>query len=192
MMYKNALLNKPIIIIDFEATCVDNNEEEIWSEIIEFAAVKVNEKGELIDEFTEFIKPIVHPRLSKYCTDLTTITQEQVDKADEFPEVYKRFLEWKGDTDLWGSWGRYDYRQLKDDCGIHDIPFTMNNHINLKQVYSDLFKFKRCGLARAIKQQNLKFEGTHHRGIDDCRNIYKIYVNIINKIKKMEVKNERN
>lgn len=188
MMY-SILLDNPIIIIDFEATCVDNNDTDIDNEIIEFAAVKVNEKGELIDEFVEFIKPVINPKISKYCTDLTTITQEQVDKACEFPEVYKRFLEWKGDIELWGSWGRYDYKQLRFDCALHGIPFNMKKHINLKQVYSDLFKFKRCGLGIAIKQQDLEFEGTPHRGIDDCRNIYKIYTICKNKIKKL--KNEK-
>ena len=189
-MYSRVLLDKPIIIIDFEATCVSNDEKPIDSEIIEFAAIKVNKEGQLIDEFCEFVKPVINPKLSNYCKELTTITQEQVDKADYFPEVYKRFIEWKGDVDLWCSWGRYDYRQLKDDCSIHDVPFTMNKHINIKSVYRELFKFKRAGLQIALKQMNLEFEGTHHRGICDCKNIYKIYLKIINKIRGL--KNERN
>lgn len=172
-------MNNKIIIIDFEATCVSNTDKDIDNEIIEFAAIKLGENGEIIDEFCEFVKPVINPTLSKYCTDLTTITQNQVDRADNFPEVYNRFVEWKEDYNIWGSWGKYDDNQLKFDCNIHGLEYPFTEHINLKVMYSKKYKTKRAGLIKALHNLNMTFEGTHHRGIDDCRNIHRIYLKII-------------
>lgn len=44
-------------------------------------------------QFHRFIKPQVHPKLSEFCTRLTGITQQHVDRASSFPQVYKEFLD---------------------------------------------------------------------------------------------------
>ena len=33
------------------------------------------------------------------------------------------------------------------------------------------------GMKGALRNENIKLEGTHHRGIDDARNIAKIFLN---------------
>jgi DNA polymerase III alpha subunit (gram-positive type) len=35
-----------------------------------------------------------HPTLSAFCTNLTGITQDQVDSAPEFPEAFRAFRQW--------------------------------------------------------------------------------------------------
>jgi inhibitor of KinA sporulation pathway (predicted exonuclease) len=63
-----------LLIIDFEATCSnDNTIKREQMEIIEFAAIltdKINLK--IIKEFSEFIRPEINPQLTDFCTELTT------------------------------------------------------------------------------------------------------------------------
>jgi 3'-5' exoribonuclease 1 len=63
-------------------------------EIIEIGAYRVNGYGEWMDHFQAFIKPVMNPRLSTYCMDLTGITQDQVGKAKTFGQVFPIFEDW--------------------------------------------------------------------------------------------------
>lgn len=48
-------------------------------------------------------------------------------------------------------------------------------HVNLKQLFSNTQGLpKRYGMAEALQLAGLPLEGTHHRGIDDARNIAKL------------------
>lgn len=38
-------------------------------------------------------------------------------------------------------------------------------------------------MERALKMLNLPLEGTHHRGIDDAKNISRIFVKIFDRLK---------
>ena len=176
--------NKFFLIIDFEATC-SNNTKEIprnEMEIIEFAGILINSNFKILKEFTKFVKPVRHQSLTKFCTELTSISQNDVDKAEKFPEIVKTFNnEMLTQQVLFLSWGNYDKFQLKQDCQFHNIeyPFDENNHINIKQKVCDFLEFKKQrGISGVLKFLNLRFEGTQHRGIDDVKNIIRILEHI--------------
>ena len=78
------------LIIDFEATCDDPKPNDIVGEIIEFGVVLADENWDYVDEFQSFVKPVQDPILTEFCTELTTITQQDVDSAPLFPEVMKK------------------------------------------------------------------------------------------------------
>lgn len=175
---------KTFLIIDFEATC-SNDKKEISSkemEIIEFAGILIDSDYNILKEFTQFIKPIRHPKLTKFWTNLTSITQQDVDSAKSFQEVLNSFKSDVLDENaLFLSWGYYDKNQLVLDCEFHNVsyPFDLNNHINIKQKVNDHLKLsKHRGISGILKYLNLRFEGTHHRGIDDVRNIIRILKHI--------------
>ena len=65
-----------------------------------------------VDEFQSFVRPVVKPKLTEFCTTLTGITQSQVDKAPVFAEVLGRVEEWKLSHRL-GEAGR-DFAVLTD------------------------------------------------------------------------------
>jgi len=70
-------------VIDLEATCCE------WRRIArDQGAVMVEAEGfQLIDEFQSFIRPIRHPSLTTFCTELTSIQQEQIDSPPLFQHV---------------------------------------------------------------------------------------------------------
>ena len=82
------------LVMDFEATC-EAGQRNWQHEIIEFPAVLVDSaSGTVVAEFRSLVKPTERPKLTEFCTGLTTITQEQVDAAPELPEVLADFDRW--------------------------------------------------------------------------------------------------
>lgn len=176
---------KNYIVVDLEATCEDRKllsqqKREFDNEIIEIGAVKVNEQGEVIDSFSRFVKPIVEPVLTDYCKELTKIAQRDIDVAESFPSVLKAFQEWIGSDYHLCSWGHYDKKQFKLDCERHQLDTKwVEPHISLKHQYQSIKKLSRgVGVRKALSKEGFKFEGTPHRGIDDARNIAKIFVKL--------------
>jgi len=183
---------KTYIILDLEATCYDKNSNSetkprgFVNEIIEIGAYKLNEQGEVIDEFSKFLKPTKFPYISKFCNELTTITQDDIDNAEEAFFVLGEFFAWArkdNEQPTYVSWGFYDKRQFRDDLKLNkfsqdiiDQFINDNNHISLKHRHGEINKFKKpIGLGGACKFEKFNFQGTAHRGIDDAKNIVNIF-----------------
>ena len=81
------------LIVDLEATCSDD--KSVPRHLME------------IDEFQIFIQPILNPKLSNFCQELTSISQSDVDNAPKFPEALKLFKNWflSFKDILFCSWG---------------------------------------------------------------------------------------
>lgn len=168
------------IIFDLEATCWKQRDNSP-NETIEIGAVMIDEKRQVVGEFEKFIQPIKHPRLSDFCMELTSIRQEDVDNAAYFNEVIEDFQDWiqQGDNDyLLCSWGFYDRKQFESDSQIYGLDTAwLEKHISLKHEYARINSLRRAiGMKRALIRDGITLEGTHHRGIDDARNISKIFI----------------
>lgn len=193
MMYKSYNSNmKTYIILDLEATCYDKNSNAetkpkgFVNEIIEIGAYKLNELGEVIEIFSKFLKPKKFPFISKFCNELTTITQEHIDAAEDANQVLLDFFTWtrqNNEQPIYVSWGFYDKRQLRDDLKLNQFPQYLidefindSNHISLKHRHGEINKFKKpIGLGGACKFEKFNFQGVAHRGIDDAKNIVNIF-----------------
>ena len=108
------MAERHFIVYDLEATCW--RQRRAWPvEVIEIGAVKVSESLDIVDEFSAFVRPILHPEISEFCTRLTSITQADVEDAGEFHEVIRAFESWMdptGTRTVLLSWGEFDKRQL--------------------------------------------------------------------------------
>lgn len=171
---------KYLLVVDLEATCCDAGTiARHESEIIEIGAIIVdlNSRQE-VSRFNEFIKPVRHPKITSFCTQLTSITQADVDNAKSLKEVMCAMAQWlhpyRGSY-VMGSWGNYDRNHIISDCKYFDVDNPIEAcHINLKAAFAKKQKIKRCGLERALSYVGLGFNGRHHRGIDDAHNIVRL------------------
>ena len=168
------------IIFDLEATCWDGWDKS-QNETIEIGAVLINDDKEIVSDFEQFIKPLKHPILSEFCKDLTSIKQSDVDQAPYFGEAIEKFKSWFNFDEedyVLCSWGFYDKKQFESDCDTHGIDHDwVQKHISLKHQYGAFKKLRRAiGMKNALINENLQLDGTHHRGIDDARNIAKIFI----------------
>ena len=178
-MRSSKQLRDAVLFVDLEATCWKGNPPEgMYNEIIEIGIAVVDFKTkEVIESDSIIVKP-KYSEISYFCTELTTITPEFIEQHGiPFPDACKILREkFKSKQRLFCSWGKYDYNQINNDCRLHGIEFPMGReHYNLKP----LFSFKHGltedkGVDTALQYLGLEFEGTHHRGVDDAKNIAKI------------------
>lgn len=167
---------KHYLVVDLEATCSEDNAvPKHEMEMIEIGAVMVSAATlQPVDEFQTFIRPVRHPILTDFCKQLTSITQSQVESAPLFSVGLEAFMTWaNGFSDfVFCSWGRYDRTQFERDCKYMGIAYPLGErHINLKAEFANSKGVRKMGLSRALEHIGLKFQGSHHRGIDDARNI---------------------
>ena len=170
------------IIFDLEATCWEDKADKI-NEIIEIGAVKLNEDLEVVDTFSQYVKPVINPELSDFCKTLTSIFQTDVDGAKTFRDAVGDFERWilaDGNDMKILSWGYYDKKQILVESALKNysgniIKLLEEKHISLKHAFAKIRKERTCGMARALEKLDIPLEGTHHRGIDDAKNIVKIF-----------------
>jgi 3'-5' exoribonuclease 1 len=171
--------NRHFIIYDLEATCWRSRAPK-RVEVIEIGAVKVNESLDIIDEFCAFVRPTLHPQISKFCTQLTSITQADVDGAPHFEEAIEAFEDWispKANRAVLMSWGEFDKRQLLSDSDLHQMELPwLRYHACLQHHYSKWKGSKnQIGLKSAMELEGLSYSGTQHRAIEDARNMARLF-----------------
>lgn len=166
-----------LLVIDLEATCCDKGTiPQAAMEAIQIGAVLANRSGEEMGAWSSYVRPVRHGELTSFCTQLTGISQIDVDTADTFPHVIKRLVDWVSDCcptlDCWASWGAYDCHQLQQDLEFHGLPWCLPpNHLNLKAVFAKTFRLKkRPALTTALSLVDMEFLGTPHNALDDAKN----------------------
>ena len=168
------------LIIDVEATCSDVGEvPRREMEIIEIGAVMQSFRTfEIESDFQIFVRPVRYPELTGFCTELTGITHNDVASTPLFAEALDAMKDWMdgfGDA-LFCSWGDYDRNQFIQDCDYHRIPYPFRSkHLNLKAEFSRTMGLKKkLGVKEVLKHIGLNFQGSHHRGLDDAKNIARL------------------
>lgn len=174
-----------ILIVDVEATCWQGKiPDGMENEIIEIGICLLDvNSGEISDSRGILVKP-EKSVVSPFCTELTTITQEMLDKEgisfkDACNVLRKEYL---SQSRPWASFGAYDYNQFQRQCSSTGFPFPFgSSHINVKILFALKRKLvSEQGMAGALAILEIPLEGTHHRGIDDAKNIAKIMNYILN------------
>ena len=168
------------IVYDLEATCWEGQPYADKQEIIELAAIMLDDYGEIVEEFQSFVSPVLAPYLSPYCKQLTGITQQQVDTAPSFKVVLQAFWDWlpeKGEELLYVNWGKYDPVYIQADCRQHNMDDDwLSPVLDLKRAYK---KYKglhtAIGLQSALKAEGIDTEGEVHRAYWDAYNLTKLY-----------------
>ncbi|KAF5280615.1 hypothetical protein FQA39_LY05263 [Lamprigera yunnana] len=181
-----------LIVLDFESTCWDVKDyKKSPPEIIEFSAVlySINDNN-IIKHFQQYVMPIEVPKLSDFCTNLTGITQKQVDDGVPLGTCLMLFMNWvKKQTNDFRltfngptshsinaalvTWSDWDLKIcLKNECKRKRInkPELFNTWMDLKAVYMKHYNRRPKGLNGALTEVGLKFIGREHSGLDDAIN----------------------
>ncbi|NXU03628.1 ERI2 exoribonuclease, partial [Buphagus erythrorhynchus] len=184
-----------LIVLDFEATCWGDRGQR-GPEIIEFPAVLLNTSTGVIEsEFHMYVQPQEHPILSEFCTELTGITQNQVDEGVPLNICLSQFLKWiqkiqkekkiifstdsqsnctsEAKACAFVTWTDWDLGVcLHYECKRKQLhkPDILNSWIDLKATYRAFYNRKPKGLNGALQDLGIVFEGREHSGLDDSRN----------------------
>lgn len=158
-------------VVDVEATDSAINDR---SEIIQMGITVVDNQA-ISYCSSVYIKPYVS-RLNAFITELTGITEKHLMEADYFNSVAARiFTKFPPNEHIFVSWGNFDIRILNDMFNLWKMPEPIfRNRVNLKVDYANWRQTKQRGLAKAIRAENLNFEGRHHNAKYDALNTAKI------------------
>lgn len=178
-----------LVILDFEATCKPGSPPDP-QEIIEFPSVLLDlRENRIVDEFTSFVRPVHHPKLSDFCTELTSITQEDLADAPTFTKVFDRHTTWllkhglidgerPGVIVTCGDWDLNTMLPVQcraAERSIEVVPAIYRRWINIKNIFTKTrLRAKAFGMPSMLRNLGLELVGRHHRGIDDCHNIARI------------------
>ena len=172
------------VVFDLEATCWETD-RSTFRETIEIGAVCLDANNNELGTFQTFIRPTISPELSAFCVGLTSISQSDVNDAPDFSKATEDFCEWIAQytaKPTMVSWGAYDKNQFLREMVLKQpnirLERFLQQHINLKELFSELYNMPPCGMQKALKRLGVTLSGTHHRGIDDAKNIAEIFKRI--------------
>ncbi|XP_056136404.1 ERI1 exoribonuclease 2 [Lampris incognitus] len=175
-----------LIVIDFESTCW-REKNNYGQEIIEFPAVLLNTyTGEIDSVFHTYIQPQEHPTLSEFCTELTGITQTQVEAGVPLHICLSRFSRWLQTLQLqkgvifpkelrttapltsqkpcaFLTWSDWDLGVcLHYECKRKQLhkPDVLNSWIDLRATYRQFYNRKPKGLNGALQDLGIQFSGS--------------------------------
>ncbi len=164
-----------IIVVDLEATCWEGDpppgEEQ---EIIEIGVCALDiASGERMKKRSILVRP-ERSTVSPFCTNLTTLTQEQVQQGVAFAEAVQILRgDYRPADRTWASYGDFDRILFQRQCERRGERYPFGRtHLNVKNLLAVSLNLPyEIGLDEAVKYFQLPFEGTHHRGDDDAWNI---------------------
>lgn len=149
-------------------------------------------KGNLIGDFSSFVKPKHNKRLTKFCKNLTNISQDDISSAKALPYVISNMYEWAFDSmsvdlslALWLSWGGSDPKILQKDCKRHEIESPFSYHYCLQTLYREATG-EDCGLRAAVEREGFDWLGDQHRAFFDAQNSICIFQKILEHIKSFD------
>lgn len=119
MRHVSALLN----VIDVEATCWDGRPPPgSVSEIIEIGLTVVDLAARRrLSRHRVLVRP-ARSAVSAFCTELTGLTQAEVERGVPFAEACRILVEeYAAGERPWASWGEYDRRQFARQCRADGI-----------------------------------------------------------------------
>jgi inhibitor of KinA sporulation pathway (predicted exonuclease) len=187
-------LSRYLVCIDFEATCdyapvpLVNTHS---AEIIEFPWVVIDTKTmRVVDSQQCYVKPDNMTGVTSFTSKLTGITTDMLVEQEGLASVLKKFHDY-----LKGNYG-FNFRILTD--GIWDLQVQLRNEARRKNIpldwyFHQYFDIKhefttflpyfddsyQPSLKTMLQAFGMQFEGRHHSGLHDAKNVARLALYLI-------------
>lgn len=142
-------------------------------EIIEIGAVKLNEDREIIDRFSELIRPQIYHTMHHITADIIHLQMSELKKGRSFTEVMEDFLAWCGKDYLFATWGPLDLLELQRNMkyyGMEPLGKGPLSYYDVQKLFSlEIMKDKtRKTLEFAIDYFQIEKDVPFHRAFSDA------------------------
>lgn len=176
-----------VLVIDVESTCWNGppppGQE---NEIIEIGVCLLDVGSrERVTRESILVKP-QRSTVSPFCTELTTLTQAQVDAGISFKAACALLKsKYLAKERTWASYGDYDRRQFERQCRDSQIGYPFGpTHLNVKNLFALIQGLPHeVGMVEALAMLGLPLIGTHHRGGDDAWNIAQFLAILLERVR---------
>ena len=164
------------VVYDLETTGFSSN----YNEIIEIAAAKVH-NGQIIDEFSTFVKP--QREIGRLITELTSITNDDVRGADTVENILPKFYEFFKGCVLVAHNATFDNSHLyqglaKLGIDAYDTP-TIDTLQLAKVRYGHGTRLKKFNLKALCAYFDVELL-QHHRAINDAKATAYCFIKMLN------------
>ena len=85
-------------------------------EIIQIGAAKIDLEGNVLDTFSQIVKPYYYPKLNKDVAELTLLTDEDLQTGLPFAQAMDAFRAWCGEDCVLLSWSATDGFVMARNC----------------------------------------------------------------------------
>lgn len=176
------------IVLDLEWNQSTNGRPEtsgIPFEIIEIGAIKLNEEGVMLSEFSKLIKPSVYLEMHKITSRLIHLQMQELERGEPFPEVMESFLEWCGEEEyLFCTWGNLDLTELQRNLRYYNMTPMSDGPIaflDAQKLFSLAFEDgkSRRSLENAVDLAALEKDIPFHRAFSDAYYTAKLLTKMI-------------
>lgn len=179
------------IIMDLEwNNAYMKSTQKFVNEIIEIGAVKLNEELEIVDTYSELIKPVVSKKLRTRIKNLTHITNEELLGGKPLQDAISQLEQWVGEDAIVMTWGDTDVRTMLTNFKC----FLKKDKIDFIKKYADLQRYCQCFInMENIQQAGLSYAAEcleidaekypHHRALDDSLLSAECFKKVFNKDK---------
>src|SRR6185437_7143312 len=146
-----------------------------YDRIIEIGILRV-EDGELVDTFSSLINPQSY--LPKEITQLTGITQHDIESAPTFRSMKEEIIEILADCTFVAHNVRFDYAFLKHELLRENITYSAKHFCTVRLSRILYPQWQRHNLDAVISECNIACEN-RHRAFDDAKVLYEFYNHIL-------------
>ncbi len=164
------------LFLDFEFTMPEDKEtpRSFYPEVIEVGMIAVLD-GEIICEYSSYVKPIKFPVLTERCKSFLQISQENVDEGISFEQLVECLSEYANYTVI--TWGNMDLKVLNQNATKAKVVYPFKGRSRDFAVeYKKFFGNRnQTGLWKAVQEYGDKGTGKHHRALDDAFTTYNIF-----------------
>lgn len=141
-------------------------------EIIEIGAIKLNENKEIIDTFSETIKPVVYKEMHHIIKEITSLTSKDFRTSRSFDQVFNDFSKWCTDDCVFCTWGSTDLTELQRNMNYHNIPLFKYPvfYYDIQKIFSIVFEDRKTkrSLEYAIDFFQIEKNMNFHRALSDA------------------------
>ena len=106
-------------------------------EVIQIGAVKLDSKLRICGSYQIIVKPKYFKKLHKHVSELTGISQEQMDVGTPLTEAAESFRRWCGEDFAFLTWGPDDIPMLKENFHVNSLSHDwLSNTYDLQLIFS--------------------------------------------------------
>lgn len=155
-------------------------EKELPFEIIQIGAVKLDEKGSILDTFNCIVHPVVYKKLHSAVKEVVALTDEELKNGETFQEAFSKLMQFCESDYIFCTWGSQDLWQLQQNMQYYHIenafPKVMK-YYDVQKLFSIVFedgKLRRT-VEHAVDVFSIEKDLPFHSAVNDARYVARLF-----------------